>query len=503
METHGIAVFDVCGTITKTNNTSDFIGFVLRRDGMFKWLGFVFLRILCSFRRLPVVRRLVSDARLRERQIAFLRGYSASHLQEQARFYAEAVFAQGLVNDGVLAAMRREKEQGCEIVLVSAAIDPPVAAIAGRLDVRDFVSSELEIADGRCTGKLKRDLLGNKHIALDSIAANADLRDSSVYSDNPEDAKFMAGFARRYRVLNSPAAERRWDAQSDGFHSLVNYQTARSVRDVDSINETTHKWIYIPLLYYIISRFHRTGLFSLILREVVPATFAAWLFTSLGPSSLVVMPLSFLAFYCVYEMGGLANDFLVSKETSGTGTRRISPGVRIHVGLFLAIRIVAIALVLAWLPVGGRTSLVYGGTLLLCLGIYLVHSLIAASWRVATFSLLKLCRDCIPLLVLASYAPPAKLAWLCAVFFLIDGPWKIYMYCRQSGLARTEASVAFVRNANVLAMVGLGAVVYFTAGLPHLLALALYNVVLESVAIIRIASPVRVPFVRSIADRCS
>lgn len=496
MEMHGIAVFDVCGTITKTNNTSDFIGFVLRRSGLFKCLPLVFLRLLGLC-------RLVPQSSLRTRQIALLRGYSASQLQESARLYAETLLARGLVNGRILAAVRREKEQGREIVLASAAIDPPVAAIAERLGARDFVSSELEIADGRCTGKLKRDLLGRKQAVLEWLAARGNLSESSVYSDNPEDAQFMESFARRYAVLNARAAERGWSVWEGDFQSFANYGAARSERDVGSINGKTHRWIYIPLVYYILSRFHRIGLLSFLLREVVPATLAGCLFTTLGFSAFLVMPLSFLVFYCVYEIGGLANDLLAWKETSGRGTCRISPGVRIHVPLFLTIRVAAAAMMLAWLPIGVRPLLVYAGLLLLCLGIYLVHSAIAAYGRIVTFSLLKACRSCIPLVVLVSYVPPATLAWLCAIFFLIDAPWRVYMYCRQGGLVQTEVSISRVRCANVLVLWGLGVLLYWIAGLPHLLALASYHVAIECLWGICAILPVKMTAGRSCANPCS
>lgn len=496
MEMHGIAVFDVCGTITKTNNTSDFIGFVLRRSGLLHCLPLLVLRILGLCRLIP-------PSSLRARQIALLHGYPAARLQELARSYVETLFARGLANDRILAALRREKEAGRKIVLASAAIDPPIAAIAERLGARDFVSSELEIADGRCTGKLKQDLLGRKQAVLERLAARGDLAESSVYSDNPEDAEFMGRFARRYIVLNTSAAEARWSTRGKGFERFANYGPARSECDVDSIDQRTRKWVYIPLLYYLLSRFHRMGLLSLLLREILPATLAGWVFTTLGLSSLIVMPLSFFAFYCIYEVGGLANDLLAWRETSGRGTSRISPDVRIGVPLFVAIRVAAVATILASLPIGTGPLRVYAGSLLLCLAIYLVHSLLAADWRVATFTLLKLCRSCIPLAVLASYVRPGVLIWLCSIFFLIDAPWRLYMYCRQSGLVRMEVSISRVRCANVLILWGLGAMIYAVAGIPHLLALASYHVVIECLWGVCAMFPGRMTMGRSCADPCS
>jgi hypothetical protein len=74
METHGIAVFDVCGTITKTNNTSDFIEFVLRRNSLRRYGLFLLIRVLARLSRVLALPGSGRDI-WRDRQIALLRGY--------------------------------------------------------------------------------------------------------------------------------------------------------------------------------------------------------------------------------------------------------------------------------------------------------------------------------------------------------------------------------------------------------------------------------------------
>lgn len=500
METHGIAAFDVCGTITKTNNTSDFIGFVLARDSAPRYCLFVLLRILCSLFSFAGIRRIFSRDLLRDWQIALLRGYSPARLQEMAELYVNALFARGLLNRRILEAMRQEREQGRAILLVSAAIDPPIAELAGRLNAGGFFSSELQIENGRCTGKLAVDLLGHKQAVLERFPATADLRHSSAYSDNPEDQSFMQSFGSRNAVLNASHAKRMWDAGNGGFRFIVNYDAAEENRDIDSVNGRTARWIYLPLLYYIVSRFHRTGVYSLFLREIIPVTLATWLFTGLGARSFVLIPLSFLMFYCVYEIGGLANDLLAKREPPGTSTRRIAPDVRIHTGLFLSIRVAVVALGLAWLPLDVRFLATYTALLCFCLAIYLIHSAIGSSWRVLTYTLLKLCRTCIPLAILAPHVPAATLAWLCTVFVLMDAPWRVYVYCRWRGLVRGATSVFRARCANVAALLAAGAVIHLIAGSPHLLAIASYYVMLECLWAIRAVLPQSVVRNRSHTD---
>jgi len=294
-----------------------------------------------------------------------------------------------------------------------------------------------------------------------------------------DDADFMDVFGRRHAVLHAPGAEKLWERGARKFHFIANYNEPARHRDVNAVTPSTVAWTYVPLLYYMISRFRREGLGTPLFRELVPAILAAYLFTSVGALSLVLVPASWLMFYCVYEIGGLVNDLHTGRETPGHGTRRISPGVRIHVGLFVAIRAIVIALLLVWLPIRGYTARIYLGALGLCLAVYLVHTFLPGFLRVISFTLLKLCRNVVPLLVLAPYTPLATLIWLCTIFFLVDAPWRVWAYCRARRLIEDGPSVWRVRCAVLALLWGLGAVVYILDGSLLLLAVASYHVVIE------------------------
>lgn len=479
MGTQGIAVFDVCGVVTRTNNTSDFIGFVLKRDSAFRYGLFLLLRVLCLAGRFPGIRRIIRDDLLRRRQISLLKGCSMVRLRELAGQYVEMLASQGLLNRRIVDTMGKERERGNVVLFVSAAIDPPIAALAERFGIGEFFSSELETANCVCTGRLKSDLLGRKQVVLEQLAVGEDGRDSSAYSDNPEDAAFMEPFARRYIVLNTTVARRMWRVEEDRFCFLVNYEVPDAGEDIDSVNERTVRWTYLPTLYYAVSRLHRRGLCSVFLREIVPAVVAGWLFTSLGPSSLFLMPLSFVAFFCVYEIGGLVNDLYAEREPADVRARRIAPDMRIHTGLFVAIRIVAVGLLLACLPLTMFARWVYAGLLCLCLAVYLVHTALPHHRRVGTAILLKLCRSCMPLAILLSFASLATVAWLCAIFFLLDGLWRIYVYAHRRGLILGRVPVSRVRCSLVTLLWGLGVGIYLVAGSSCLLIMGSYYLLLE------------------------
>jgi phosphoserine phosphatase len=486
MDKQAIAVFDVCGTLTRTNNTRDFIGYVLKKDCSLRYGLLVLLRILAGLFRLPGVRSLWRRDFLRDRQIALLRGYPCARVREVAAQYVDALFARGLWNRRVLEALQQEQDRGRAVFLVSSAVDPPVVEIAARLNVEGCFSSELETHDGHYTGRLRTDLLGHKQSVMEKLPARVDWQNSCVYSDNREDADFLARFGRRCVVLNAPEAAPAWNTGTAGFEFLVNYDEPEVNRDVGSVNERTVKWVYVPLLYYVISRFHRRGVLSLLLREVLPVTVTAYWVANLGAFSLVLLPLSFLLFYSTYEIGGLINDLGAPRETPGKGgTRRLAPGVRPHIGLFIAIRLALVGLALAWLSRRGYPAGLYLGALGFCLALSFLHTLILSDARVLTFLGLKLCRNAIPLLILAYHVPAATLVYLCAIFFFLDAPWRLYVCCRDRRLLRGTMPVWQVRCVDVAILWGLGAVLYLMAGTPHLLAIASYYVALEGLWLVR------------------
>jgi HAD superfamily phosphoserine phosphatase-like hydrolase len=479
METRGIAVFDVCGTITKTNNTSDFLEFVLRRSSLGRYGLLLLIRVLTRLSRLLPRRSPPGRDLWRDRQIALLRGYSCTRIHEMARLYVDGLFTEERLNEKVLEAMIREKQQGRTICLVSAAIAPPIAEIAERLEIETFYCSELEVDNGCYTGRLATDLLGCKESILEKIAPGADLQHSSVYSDNADDVRFMMSFGRRTLVLNGSRAERIPGAGDGQFDYLVNPPAAPRYKDVHSVNERTVRWTYIPPLYYLISRFHREGLLSLLFREMIPVTLAGYLATHGDARALGLVPLAFWMFYAVYEVGGLVNDLSVQREASGTGTDRIAPGVHIHASLFVAIRAALVGLLSALLSLGGHPVWLFLGALAFCLGVCLLHTLILNHLRMLTFLLLKICRISIPLTILSPGLGRGTLIYLCAMFCLVDVPWRMHIYALRRNLLSAGAPTWQIRGAIAAVLWVLGALGYALNGSFYLLAIASYYVALE------------------------
>ena len=86
-----IAIFDVCGTITKTNNTFDFIGFVLKKNKVRHFLFKIILLIAFLFNILRIQKLFEKDIK-RIWFIYLLRGYSVEYVQEKAKEYVDILY---------------------------------------------------------------------------------------------------------------------------------------------------------------------------------------------------------------------------------------------------------------------------------------------------------------------------------------------------------------------------------------------------------------------------
>ncbi len=393
--------------------------------------------------------------------------------------YVDGLFRDERLNERVLDAMTWEKEQGKTLCLVSAAIAPPIAEIAGRLEIETFYCSELEVDNGCYTGRLATDLLGCKESVLEKMAPGTDWQNSSVYSDNVDDAPFMENFGRRTLVLNGTQAAKAGDTSNDQFEYLVNPPAEPRYKDTHSVNERTVKWIYLPPLYYIISRFHREGLLSLFFREMLPVTLAGYLATHGDARALGLVPLAFWMFYAIYEIGGLVNDLSVHREASGPRIDRIAPQVRIRTALFIAARVALVGSLSALLSLGGYPVRFFLGALAFCLVVYFLHTLILNHLRMLTFLLLKICRISIPLTILAPGLGWRTLICLCATFSLVDVPWRMYFYGRRRSLVQATIPTGQIRCASVALLWMLGILVYARNGSFYPLAIASYYVALE------------------------
>ncbi|MFI5782863.1 HAD-IB family hydrolase [Nocardia sp. NPDC051570] len=139
------------------------------------------------------------------------------------RRVGERVFTETLASRlraGLWALVQAHQRMGHTIVLVSAATRYQLAPMAGELGIEHVLCTELEVADGRVTGRLSGPLLYGKAKAAAvrtfAEAHDIDLESSYAYADTLDDVPFLETVGRPCVVnpgapLANLAADRGWD----------------------------------------------------------------------------------------------------------------------------------------------------------------------------------------------------------------------------------------------------------------------------------------------------
>lgn len=190
-----VIVFDVCWTLFRSNTTSDFVLFYLKKNNFFKYLVFRFF----AFRVISKILSLIGVKDFRERLIRQLEGCSFDDLKKIAdSFYLE--FLVNKKNNLVFDEFLRLKHDGQTIYLASASLDIVVSSIA-RFNNVGYVSSKLKYVNNICEGLLDIDATGGKHDLLRE--ATGRLFYDAIYSDNKEDLQMQEYFEKYFYVKNT------------------------------------------------------------------------------------------------------------------------------------------------------------------------------------------------------------------------------------------------------------------------------------------------------------
>jgi HAD superfamily hydrolase (TIGR01490 family) len=157
------------------------------------------------------VRRVAEDG------MAVLRGFSVTEMQSLVAEAMEPVL-KPLVYAEPLALVRRHRERGEPVYIVSAALQEIVDALAAELEFDGGVGSTCEVADGVYTGRVLRGCHGvEKADALRELASRdgLELAASTAYSDSHSDLPFLEAVGHPVAVnpdreLRRVATARSW-----------------------------------------------------------------------------------------------------------------------------------------------------------------------------------------------------------------------------------------------------------------------------------------------------
>lgn len=151
-------IFDICGTLYKSNTTMDFCEF--RCDSKMLKSLLVLSKTLPSKILNKILIKLFDFDMIRNFHIYSLKNKTAEQLEKDAKFFIEQYLELKKIDEVHKKLEDFPKE---EIILVSATIKPIAKAISEKLGNLKYLSTTLQYKDGVCLGKISEDLLGEKH----------------------------------------------------------------------------------------------------------------------------------------------------------------------------------------------------------------------------------------------------------------------------------------------------------------------------------------------------
>ncbi len=169
--------------------------------------------------------KLISEESFRKPWVSnmgvILRGWSAAEGDAAFRWIAED-FIRPTAREDILAKLREHVAQGHVVVLVSAMLTPPLQKLAAPLGVTGAVGTDIEIKDGRLSGKvssrvctgIEKDLLTREFLKARGI--DVDLSASYAYADSISDLPLFEMVGHPVAVypdaqLAALAREKNWE----------------------------------------------------------------------------------------------------------------------------------------------------------------------------------------------------------------------------------------------------------------------------------------------------
>lgn len=184
-----VAIFDVDGTLVAGKSTEKrFIGWMLRH-------GHIRARQLLSaawfvVRWFPVYGRHVF-----RKNKAWLDGLSVDAVTREAECFTEEIGDEDWIGPA-LAELRRHKEQGDAVVLLSGGLQPIVDALSRRFGADQGIGTECDVAHGRYTAKpaSRHPFRDEKVALLPAICEKyaASVQEVSAYADSTFDIPLLS-----------------------------------------------------------------------------------------------------------------------------------------------------------------------------------------------------------------------------------------------------------------------------------------------------------------------
>jgi len=203
-----VFLFDVCGTLYKSNTTYEFIKYYFSLKSSYKYF---LIKIILSLPSKVILLflfklRIIVDVRLF--LIGFLKNQKADEIEKVAKsFVKERLNFKKILK--IQKILKNAQDQNKRIVLISASIEPVIKAIAEDLKVKEYYASQLEInLFGYYSGILVNDLKGKKTLILKRIFPSINI-DFTLYTDNFDDLGLLI-LANKAVVVSKRRNFKKW-----------------------------------------------------------------------------------------------------------------------------------------------------------------------------------------------------------------------------------------------------------------------------------------------------
>jgi HAD superfamily hydrolase (TIGR01490 family) len=215
-----VALFDFCETLVGFQTADAYVRFVMSNsqntnrsaDRTFNFLNKVHL--------VGLLRRLMPTASVEKKlRIKNLKGMSKEELESLAqRYYTEKLKPAFILP--VLEELKKKKQEGYKIYLVSGGYDIYLRRFAEEFGVDGIVSTRLEFKNGICTGKFDGPdcMFSHKINYIKQLIPDSDYREWYAYSDSATDLPMLKLVG--HPVAVSAAKSQSW-AKAQGFDEII------------------------------------------------------------------------------------------------------------------------------------------------------------------------------------------------------------------------------------------------------------------------------------------
>lgn len=192
-----ILLVDLCDTFYPCNTTMGFITYVIKRDSLI--IRSYYLKIISSiiFKMLKIdIKRLL--------YLKKLKGKTKKELSYLADSYIETLTP----NDEVFQKIKEYQDLEYKVVIVSASLEPIVKSVVSKFGFDGYESTTIDYSNDLCTGRIIKDLLGNKANIVRKIQ---EVNDRVVFiTDNMSDHTCIEYCDKFYAVIPKGKNETFW-----------------------------------------------------------------------------------------------------------------------------------------------------------------------------------------------------------------------------------------------------------------------------------------------------